>query len=480
MDPMERMREDWDRRARADANYYAGFGRPGQDDREFVESGAEVVESMLRELVRLPPAPASERRALEIGCGPGRLMLPMSAHFGSIDGIDVSPRMAALARERLRDLPHARVHVTAGDGLAIFGDNAFDFIYSYAVFQHIPEPAVVLNYLRESRRVLKPGGVLCCQLRGAPPLVSEMGRESDTWTGCWFSEERMAAFARERDFPLLTLSGVETQYMWTAWVKPDAAAPGAAPRRCELKAVTPAEGAGRRWWPGPDAAVSLWLDGLARGCHLGNLEVAFGERRVRACYLTALSESGACQLNAWMPDDVPPGPTAVALYCEGGRLSEPVTIDVPPLGPRRPKVLSVSDGISIASKHRVEMGGVRVSLTDIDRPEEVTFAVDGLPVRYLQAERKGPIRSNCEFAFHLPAETQLGTRALQVRVSGVDLPSIAIEVAGLTEGGQEAQAERQQHRADAGGAGEVPLAPPIERKGNLARAVARWFQRKKA
>ena len=72
-------------------------------------------------------------------------------------------------------------------------------------------------------------------------------------------------------------------------------------------------------------------------------------------------------------------------------------------------------------------------IADVQRPEEVTFTIDGLPARHLQFERKGPIRSTCEFAFRLPPETRLGTRMLQVRASGVELPPIEIEVVGLTE-----------------------------------------------
>src|ERR1035437_10984098 len=68
MGVVERMREDWNRRAREDAYYYAGFGRRNQDEREFFASAAEVVETLARELVRLPAAPARSRRALEIGC----------------------------------------------------------------------------------------------------------------------------------------------------------------------------------------------------------------------------------------------------------------------------------------------------------------------------------------------------------------------------------------------------------------------------
>ncbi len=439
MTPIERMRRDWDRRAREDAYYYAAFGRRHQDADEFLASAAETVATLASEFPRLPPAPGP-RRALEIGCGPGRLMLPMSAHFAEIHGIDISEEMAALARERLRGIPHAHVHAASGDGLGIFPAEHFDFIYSYAVFQHIPDPAIVLNYLREARRALKTGGVLRCQLRGAPPLPSEMKREPSTWTGCFFTGERMASFARERDFHLVALSGLDTQYMWTTWLKP---APSTAPdfSRTVLKAVTAAaSGEPRVPARGPEAAVSLWIEGLPSRCHLGNLEVSFrggADLPVcllsRGCYISPITQSGACQLNVRLPDAIPAGPAPVTLYCDGQALGEPREIEVLPPPPRSPRVISVSDGLDIASKYRVVMGGVKVILEDIERPAEVSFTVDGRPAEFLQFERKDPILSTWEFAFHLSPKTKLGTRALAVRVSGRDLPPIPIRIAGLSE-----------------------------------------------
>src|SRR5690606_37698425 len=99
------------------------------------------------------------RRFLEIGCGPGRLMRPMSERCAEIHGIDVSDEMVARARRNLSGIDHAHAHVGTGSTLEKFEDQSFDFVYSYAVFQHIPSRDVVFSYLREAVRVLKPGGL---------------------------------------------------------------------------------------------------------------------------------------------------------------------------------------------------------------------------------------------------------------------------------------------------------------------------------
>ena len=156
---LERMRADWNARAEEDANYYVAFGRRSQEDDEFFSTASDVVRVLERELKRL----STRDSALEIGCGPGRLMFPMSRHFQRIDGVDISDEMVRLARERLRRAPNAFPQHNSGQDLAMFSDESFDLVYSYAVFQHIPSAQVIWNYLREARRVLKPGGVLRCQ-----------------------------------------------------------------------------------------------------------------------------------------------------------------------------------------------------------------------------------------------------------------------------------------------------------------------------
>ena len=103
MDVNDQMRADWNRRAQEDAHFYVAFGRRSQEEQEFLASAAEVVRNELEtQFSRLPPSSTDARSALEIGCGPGRLMRPMSVHFGEIHGVDISDEMIRLARGQLR------------------------------------------------------------------------------------------------------------------------------------------------------------------------------------------------------------------------------------------------------------------------------------------------------------------------------------------------------------------------------------------
>lgn len=430
MDVNEQMRADWNRRAREDASFYVAFGRRNQDEQEFLDSAAEVTNALEVEFSRLSPGSTDQRSALEIGCGPGRLMRPMSRHFGEIHGVDISDEMIRLAGEQLRDIPHAHAHVTPDSSLGMFADSSFDFVYSYIVFQHIPERGVVLNYLLESGRVLKPGGILRCQLRGAPPLDSEMKLETATWTGCHFTGEEIAAFAREHNLQLVALSGLQTQYMWVTMRKPPAQLPRLDFSHVVLKAVT-AAGSGKRSVPqrGREAAVSLWIEGMPEAADLARAAVGFDGVIQMGCYISPIGENGGCQLDALLPKSVGTGSVPVTLRTHDGRVvAGPVPIEVTAGPPWEPKVLSVTDGINILSKFRVEKGGVKVTMEDIERPEEVSFVLDGRPAEYLQYECKDPITFTYEFAFHPSPKVKNGERRLDILVSGGAMPPVSLLV----------------------------------------------------
>src|SRR4029453_11850011 len=173
------MQRDWNQRAKEDAHFYVAFGSREQPQDDFFASAREIVFSLEHELKRLGRGNARARRALEIGCGPGRLMRPLSRQFGEIHGVDVADEMIGRARENLRGIPHAHPHHTSGADLSPFADESFDFIYSYAVFQHIPSREIVMQSLDEACRVLKPGGLIRFQLNGLPATPAGY----DTWSG---------------------------------------------------------------------------------------------------------------------------------------------------------------------------------------------------------------------------------------------------------------------------------------------------------
>lgn len=107
--------------------------------------------------------------ALEVGCGIGRLMKPMSERFDRVIGLDFSSRMLESSKHYLKDFPNTETRLIEEDYRFPVEDHSVDFVYSMIVLQHIPELEIIQQYLRESFRVLKPGGALRVQThRGQP------------------------------------------------------------------------------------------------------------------------------------------------------------------------------------------------------------------------------------------------------------------------------------------------------------------------
>ena len=152
------MPDGWERLARDDALFHIDPTASGARLDEFVASGAALVDWVLAWAGELP----GHDRALEIGCGVGRNLVHLAAHFAAVDGVDVSPTMLRLAAEH--GLPaNVSLHETSGRDLAPFPGGRFDLVYSHLVFQHVVEPDVLRAYLAETARVLRPGGVAVVQ-----------------------------------------------------------------------------------------------------------------------------------------------------------------------------------------------------------------------------------------------------------------------------------------------------------------------------
>ena len=417
---LERMRADWNARAAEDANYYVAFGRRSQEDEEFFSTAADVVRALERELKRLPAREA----ALEIGCGPGRLMLPLTRHFRRIDGVDISDEMIRLARERLRGIPNAFPHHNSGQDLALFPDESFDFVYSYAVFQHIPSAEVIWNYLREARRVLKPGGVLRCQINGLPRGEGAY----DTWSGARIAPEEVRAFAREQGLQLLALEDAWTQYMWVTCRKPL----GSAAQRqgeCRIRHITNAL-TGDRAAPasGPLAALALWVEWLPE-CDLNELAVRADGLECRPIYIGPPEPDGVSQVNAWLPPELRTGLVEIEVLRNGRRMCPIAWLRIVPAAPAAPRIASITDAVNLLSGNRVVSGLIKVVMSDVANAGQFRAAVDGLPARDTVSFCTDQSMQRYEFNFRLPPGIGPGPHEVRIAVGRREFAPVAIEVA---------------------------------------------------
>jgi SAM-dependent methyltransferase len=412
----DRMREEWNQRAREDAHFYVAFGARDQDEAGFESTVADVLPILEEELKRFPKEYAPTRRALEIGCGPGRLMKPLSRHFAEIHGVDVSDEMIRLARERLREIPNAFPHASDGASLAQFADESFDFVYTYAVFQHIPSRDVVLQYMRETCRVLKPGGIFRGQFNGLPHTC-----DIDTWAGVAFSAADIRAFTSENGLQLLALEGVETQYMWTTWRKFVPGPPLPAP---SIKGITNAHSF-EPVAPKSDrhAAISIWMANLPEACDLNNLEVLVDGARADPFYAGRPIAEGVRQVNAWLPRRMRTGLLPVEVRMNGRPLCAPGTVRIIPAGPLIPRIISITDGINLVEKNRSTSGVVKVQLEEVSSPELIRITVAGREAACIEMKCIDPRAPRHELNFGLPEGLAPGRHLLEVRIGKWQLPA---------------------------------------------------------
>ena len=424
-----RMTSDWNRRARSDAPYYVALGRRGQSWEEFLSGGADLVLGLEKELGRLGKAARESRRALEIGCGPGRLLLPLSRHFGEIHGIDVSAAMVRLAERNLAAVAHAHVHASDGTDLARFAGEYFDFVYSYAVFQHIPSREVVVNYLQETRRVLKTGGIARLQFNG----LAQGSDKYDTWSGVRFTAGEIAEFAQRYDLQLLALEGVGTQYMWATFSKrPASWREGllkSESTRIAIRRVTNANSS-EAVVPvrGRHAAFALWVEQLPSHADLNSLRIQVSGRDARLTCIGSPQIDGLQQVTAILPEGLGTGFQPFRLTCAETLLQCEGFLRLIPPGPEVPRVVSVTDGVCAGAGRTIASRMVRVSLEETHRPEDLRASIDGRPLQRLSSLCSVPDIPRFEIDFKFPAGISAGAKKLDCRLGHRYLGATEIEV----------------------------------------------------
>ncbi len=132
------------------------------DPDEFFATGVKDVHDVLGFIERAG-VQLARGRALDFGCGVGRLSQALATHFDQVVGVDIAVSMVEAARRLDGSRGRCTFVVNTKDDLAQLTTESFDFVYTHITLQHM-EPRYSLRYMDEFTRLLRPGGVAVFQV----------------------------------------------------------------------------------------------------------------------------------------------------------------------------------------------------------------------------------------------------------------------------------------------------------------------------
>ncbi|MFZ5705448.1 MAG: class I SAM-dependent methyltransferase [Pseudomonadota bacterium] len=144
------------------------------------------------------------RRAMDFGCGVGRLSLALAAHADAVVGVDISPPHLALARERAGTVAAGNVTFEAiGSVDDLAGLGLFDLVISRIVLQHNPPPVMAAIY-RRLLDALTPGGVAIVQM---PTYIVGQRFAAESYLSSEQPAMEMNALSQDRIFEIIDAAG---------------------------------------------------------------------------------------------------------------------------------------------------------------------------------------------------------------------------------------------------------------------------------
>lgn len=131
---------------------------------------------------------------LDAGTGTGRMLELAAPLVQRAVGIDASPEMLAIARDRLSDARFSHIRVRLGDVYRLppavgEGNEGFDVVLFHQVLHYLDDPGLAV---REAARVLKPGGRIL--LADFAPHDLEFLREEFAHRRLGFTDKEVAGW----------------------------------------------------------------------------------------------------------------------------------------------------------------------------------------------------------------------------------------------------------------------------------------------
>jgi 2-polyprenyl-3-methyl-5-hydroxy-6-metoxy-1,4-benzoquinol methylase len=96
-------------------------------------------------------------KALDFGCGVGRITSALSSHFDAVTGLDIAPGMLAEAKRNAEMQGRRNLVYGLSDDPSYMSEGTYDFVHSFIVLQHIPVKRGE-SIIRILLKALKVGG----------------------------------------------------------------------------------------------------------------------------------------------------------------------------------------------------------------------------------------------------------------------------------------------------------------------------------
>jgi len=158
-----RPEEDWKRFGELDPYFgvlsnvkYKSESIDDAAKEQFFESGVAQVNRVF-EVLKAHHDFTPGGRALDFGCGVGRITSALSPHFETVTGLDIAPGMLAEARRNALARGDQNLIYGLSDDASLLRDETYDFVHSYIVLQHIPV-RLGEQAIRTLLKVLRVGG----------------------------------------------------------------------------------------------------------------------------------------------------------------------------------------------------------------------------------------------------------------------------------------------------------------------------------
>lgn len=167
---LKRLQKNWDELCKIDPLWAILTNSKKSNNRwelvDFLKTGSDEINLLLLYIKSLGISLNYCWKALDFGCGIGRLTQALASHFNETIGIDISAYMIKKAKMENKYNSKCSYILNEKENLSLFKNNCFDFIYTSIVLQHM-EPQYAKKYIQEFLRILKPGGTLVFQIPSA-------------------------------------------------------------------------------------------------------------------------------------------------------------------------------------------------------------------------------------------------------------------------------------------------------------------------